>query len=142
MSNTDTRVIVKSFSGATTACMQDYIKPSMKFKPDMVILHCGTNDLKLNEDSDDIANKIINLAVDISNTTTVAVSELVSRNDKFGDRVSEVNRILRKECSDRNLALIAHNNIIASSHLNRSRIHLNRTGSRLLGENFMLNIKN
>jgi len=90
MSNTDTRVIVKSFSGATTACMQDYIKPSMKFKPDMVILHCGTNDLKLNEDSDDIANKIINLAVDISNTTTVAVSELVSRNDKFGDRVSEV----------------------------------------------------
>ena len=65
-----------------------------------------------------------------------------SRNDKFGDRVSEVNRILRKECSDRNLALIDHNNIIASSHLNRSRIHLNRTGSRLLEQNFMFNIKN
>jgi hypothetical protein len=142
LSDNDTRVIVKSFPGAKTDCMKHYIKPSLTFKPDLIILHCGTNDLKGNDDSEDIANNIINLAVEISNTTTVAISELVSRNDKFRERVSDVNKCLKKKCSDRNLAYIEHGNIVGGNHLNRSRIHLNTTGSRLLGENFMFNIKN
>ena len=38
--------IIKSFPGATTTDMRDYIKPSMAQKPDMIVLHTGTNDLK------------------------------------------------------------------------------------------------
>ena len=57
----------------------------------MIILHCGANDLKSNDNSEEIANDIINLAMNISNITTVAVSGLVSRNAKFRDRVSDVN---------------------------------------------------
>ena len=45
--------------------MKDYIKPTIARKPDMVILHTGTNDLKSNQNPSDIANEIINLAKNI-----------------------------------------------------------------------------
>ena len=44
--NTNSRVFVKSFSGATTGDMGHYIKPTLERNPDHVILHVGTNDLK------------------------------------------------------------------------------------------------
>ena len=40
------KLYVKSFSGATVSCMTDYVKPTMKFNPDAVLIHCGTNDLR------------------------------------------------------------------------------------------------
>ena len=54
--------IIKSFPGATTACMGDYLRPSIKYNPDVVILHCGTNILRSNKDANVISNDIINLA--------------------------------------------------------------------------------
>ena len=39
-------VIVKSFSGATTSQMFDYAKPTLEMKPDQLIIHAGTNDLR------------------------------------------------------------------------------------------------
>ena len=38
------RIYVKSFSGATISDMEDYVKPSLKYNPDLVILQIGTND--------------------------------------------------------------------------------------------------
>ena len=38
--------VVKSFPGATTQNTNDCIKPTIARKPDMVILHIGTNNLK------------------------------------------------------------------------------------------------
>ena len=62
--------VVKSFLGATTQDMKDYIKPTIARKPDMVILHTGTNDLKSNQNPLDIANKIINLVKNIKSSGT------------------------------------------------------------------------
>ena len=42
--------------------MKDYIKPTTARKPDMVILHTWTNDLKSNQNPSDIANEIISSA--------------------------------------------------------------------------------
>ena len=39
------RVVVKSFFGATTKAMKDYLKPNLEPSPDLVVLHVGTNDL-------------------------------------------------------------------------------------------------
>ena len=41
----DHRVKVRPHPGATTVDMIDYIKPELCHKPDIVILHCGTNDI-------------------------------------------------------------------------------------------------
>ena len=45
LSNKD-KVVVKSFSGATTEDMEDYGKPIILKEPENLILHVGTNDLK------------------------------------------------------------------------------------------------
>ena len=46
------KVYIKTFSGATVADMYDYSKPTKKHKPDVIILHAGTNDLKLTNSPD------------------------------------------------------------------------------------------
>ena len=58
----DCKTFVKHFSGATTNCMEDYMKPSLRKDPNHIILHVGTNDLILYMTSQDIATSIVNLA--------------------------------------------------------------------------------
>ena len=40
------KIFVKSFSGATTDCMNSHACPTIKRNPKRIILHCGTNDLR------------------------------------------------------------------------------------------------
>ena len=44
--STNDRVTSKSFSGAKCKDMKHYIMPTLEKKPDEIILHVGTNDLK------------------------------------------------------------------------------------------------
>ena len=55
------KIYVKTFSGATVSCMEDYMKPSLRNPPDHFILHVGTNDLSSEKCSMEIAESIINL---------------------------------------------------------------------------------
>ena len=82
------RVVVKSFSGATTKAMKDYLKPNLELSPDQVVLHVGTNDLKLKEPLH-VADSIVDLARQIENSSeaTVAISELISRRDELNEAV-------------------------------------------------------
>ena len=36
--------VVRSFRGAKTYNMESYIKPTLKNKPERIIIHCGSND--------------------------------------------------------------------------------------------------
>ena len=56
----------------------------MARKPDMIVLHTGTNDLKNNKTPSDIATEIIQLAKSIKiNGIEVAVSSQIPRGDKL-----------------------------------------------------------
>ena len=59
------KVFVKNFSGAKVRCMEDYIQPTLRETPSHVIL-----DLSTEQDSQQIAQRIINLAVKIKKTVT------------------------------------------------------------------------
>ena len=61
ISNQKDKVIVKSFSGATTEDMEDYLKPILRKEPENLILHVGTNDLKVTEPAH-LSNSIESLA--------------------------------------------------------------------------------
>ena len=50
------------FSGATTACMEINIKPTLQRNTDKVILHIGANDLRSTKEPLEITISIINLA--------------------------------------------------------------------------------
>ena len=70
-------MVVKSFSGAATKAMKDYLKPNLELSPDQVILHVGTNDLKSKEPQQ-VAGSVVDLARQIENSSdaTVIISEL------------------------------------------------------------------
>ena len=52
LSNGEINVTVRAFSGATTDDIKDYCKNVAKRRPDICIVHTGTNDLK---DSDELS---------------------------------------------------------------------------------------
>ena len=82
--STGTNVVVKSFPGSTVNYMKDYIEPSLRKKPDKIILHVGTNDIGRN-DPKSIAGNILQFHKQIKKKnpkTKVLTSSLFARYDK------------------------------------------------------------
>ena len=128
------KVSVKSFPGATTKQMSTYVKPTLEEKPDTIILHMGTNDLRSEDEPDKIANYIVDVAVACKQTgCEVIISALLPRGDKFSDKAKEVNDNLKELCLSKSISLMEHRNF----HLNNIKLHPNRKGSGILASNFL-----
>ena len=141
LSSEENKVLVKSFSGAAVECMTHYIQPTMKLKPDVLILHCGANNLKYEKPPEELAEEIVKLAKDaasLSENTSIIVSGTVERNDTFKDIVKEVNKNLEKMCNKRNIGYLDHPNIKAGAHINRSKLHLNHKLTSLITKNLRI----
>ena len=135
LSNANNHVVVKSFSGATTSDMEDYLKPIVRREPEEIILHVGTNDLKLISD-ELVADGVINLAIQVrenSPSTKVTISSILPRTDKTGlsDKISLVNKRLKSFCEQNNLDQLEHRAIDLTC-LNGRGLHLNRKGTSIL----------
>ena len=90
-SNANCKVFVKTFSGAKTTCMHDYVKPSVRNSPDHFILHVGTNDLSSDKSPEEIARSIIDLATSAKNEKhDVGISNITIRADNKKTRRKEV----------------------------------------------------
>ena len=78
-------VSVRSIPGTAIEGMILHVKGCLEDTfPDFIKLHHGTNDLKGNNTSEEIADKILNLAVRIkASKNQVFVSSLVIRKDKL-----------------------------------------------------------
>ena len=76
------KVMVRSFPGAATQCMNDYGKPSIRAQPDHFILHVGTNDLISDSTPTEVARKVFDIARRLkSDTCDITFSELIIRID-------------------------------------------------------------
>ena len=138
------RIINKSFPGSTVEDMSSYTKPSVEKKPDYVILHTGTNNIKKDQ-TRILADKIIDLATNITSKlpdSKVMISGITRRNDPgINTKINEVNKIVKLHCSQRDLLFIDNSNI-DDSHLNASGLHLNRKGIIALAKNFTSRLDN
>ena len=137
------KVYAKSFPGATIQCMMDYMKPSIRAKPDHIILHVGTNDLQSNATPSEIAEKITSLASEMkSNKCDVSISAIIIRTDKpdLNKKGIEVNNALKEMCEEKNIFLIDNSKKLKASHLNSRRLHLNRKGDQILDNIFTQHI--
>lgn len=137
--DTDNFFVVKPFPGATVQDMNDFINPLIRKKPDKMILHIGTNDLKSSRPKV-VAESILKLVTRIkeaSPNTAVGISALLVRNDnhELAVKVNLVNDILRDYSINANISYLANANI-NSSHLNSRGLHLNSIGSSILQDNF------
>ena len=120
--------------------MADHIRPIVRRKPDSIIIHVGTNSLRNSNSSRECADEIVDIGRMVDQEgISVAISGLTARADDndLAKRVKEVNKILRKFCRQNEWGFIDHNNITTDQHLNRSRLHLNRSGTSLLSQNFI-----
>ena len=125
----NTNVYVRHFTGAKVRCMKNHIKPTLREKPDHIVLHVGTNDLVSDRPPDLIAKPIVNVASSMKNENhDVSVSNIITRADHFKEKANEVNDYLSKLCMERNIYLIDHLKTLKTQHLNGSKLHLNRRG--------------
>ena len=72
-------VVVKTFSGAKSTCMEHYIAPPLEQKPENIVLHVGTNDLNGTDTASKIVRRIVNIAVKCSKNSKVFVSGIIKR---------------------------------------------------------------
>ena len=94
-----------------TQDMKDYIKPIIARKPHMVVLHTGTNDLKINQITSNIANEIINLTKNIKISGTEA-SIILDTSWRSTIRVrKKINKELQENCAAEKFVVILHKNI-------------------------------
>ena len=132
-------VVSKSFSGSTVEDMFDFSKPFTRRKPDEIILHVGTNNLR-NEEPQQIAEKIVDLGNAIERetpSTKVTVSSLILRkdDDQLNRKVIKVNNSIRTFCNSKGWDFISNDNI-DSDCINRGGLHLNGRGVYKLACNF------
>ena len=140
MSNKE-KVYIRSFPGATVECMRDYVQPSLKFNPDAILLHCGTNDLRTDKCAEEIANNIINLAKKMkSNENEIIISSIFIRKDELNAKGIEVNDFLKIKCIESSF-LFCDNSNISSDYLNASGLHLKPIGTIALANNFLKSLK-
>ena len=118
--------------------MVDHVKPTIREDtPDNIILHPGTNDLRSEKTSSQIAKAIIELAMLLkTDENSVIVSSIVPRFDNFNNKANEVNNPLVHICRERDIPFISHTESIdPSKYLNESKFHLNFNGVKILAEN-------
>ena len=137
---TRSTVSVRSIPGTTTKGMIHPVKGCLEdTSPDFMILHHGTNDLNSKSTSEEIADKILNLATSIKTSKNqLFASGLVIMKDKLNKKDNEVNELLKNKCEIRKLSFF-DNKTISLGMLN-SGIHLNENGTTRLVNNFCYNM--
>ena len=106
-------------------------KSTLKNKPEHIIIHCGTINLKKNTPQS-IAENILSLAKSSQQeNNTVLVSSIVLRKDHLDKKRKEVDIILEKKCNEMNLAFISHGNIGTHYPCNYDGLYLNGKGATL-----------
>ena len=102
----------------------------VNFAPDIVLLHCGTNDLKKDLTRQKITLYILKLAEEVSDggTRDVLVSGIINRGDDSDAKFQTVNEFLSEIRTRKNVKYIDNGNI-GFGILNQSKLHLNKFGT-------------
>ena len=123
------KIYVKCFPGAVTVDFHDYVRPSQKFTPELYLMHLGSNDLRSSKTPDQISDEIIAFAKSIK---TEMNDGIIARNDHF-------NNLLKTKCDENNFAFVNNSNI-KKKNVNGGGVHLNYSGTMLLGNNKLINV--
>ena len=98
------KVVVEPFSGADAHMqLRHYIQQTIESKPDAIILHIGTNELRNSKKTDlKIANEILGLAKLVEkHKINVTIFGLIAREDGYEERRSRVDLILTDVCFEK-----------------------------------------
>ena len=101
------------FSIAKTTDMHNYLKPIERdFKPEIFVLHVGTNGFPLNKSPKEISEDIVILAEMMkAENNKIMISSIVCRADSFKEKVDDVNAHLEEICAEKDIAVITHSKL-------------------------------
>ena len=132
-------VKVRNHPGATTEDIIDHIKPILRKKPDLLIVHSGTNDLNNEKvNTTECLENINRYIKKTSPNTTLVVSKLIKRKDKPGieKNLNDLNESIERSCKLMNVEMIGNDNIM-EGNLSTKKLHLNKSGNSKFAQNLI-----
>ena len=136
-------VTVCANPGAMTRDILDHIKPTLRKKPDVVIVHCGTNDLTSEAKTIENMQELIRMAKAESPNTELVMSSIITRKDKPGLQ-QKVNALNTEEniFSRNNQIKMLDNSNLDVQCIGRRQLHLSKRGNGLFARNLLNFINN
>ena len=137
MSSVNNAVNNMKHPGSTTDDMVDYVRPVTRRKPDVIIMHAGTNDLTKGVITMSKVRKIVSAIQEVDSTrnTQLGFSSIVERADKdYSKEIKYINTRLESYCLVKGLIFVDNSNIDEFC-LNNSKLHLSKKGTQLLSQN-------
>ena len=132
---------IRPHPGATIIDMIDYIKPKLHHKPDIIILHCGANDVTNDVNTVKKGMKLVKEIQENDGSTDIVISRLIKRFDRNAiDDIERIDEKLKRWCIGKGLTFTDNDNINESC-LNRGKLLLNRRGLSYLANNFKKFVK-
>ena len=126
------KVYVQSYRGAKTSAMKHHANASKEFENDIYVCSFGTNDLILDDTTDVIGKRIIDVSLQLKeDVNQVFVSSILPRKDNLNEKGTKVNDYLRSRCQDYGLRFIDNSGVITDKHLNQGGLHLSKVGTKL-----------
>ena len=142
--NKQHHVQIKRHGGATTLIVKDFIKHIVRRKPDLIIIHAGTNDLTDdNVNTAETLTEIFESASDVSPETEIVMSSVITRQDKPGmpKKVKRLNKVIDEVCEKFNIKVMSNSNV-GGECLSTKKLHLNQKGNSVFARNFLKFIGN
>ena len=94
------------------------MKPSIRRKPDIIIIHTVTNDITSGTDTQEFLDHAVNLIKTESPETAIVTSLPSLRKDRGGQhtkKLRELNARIKKYCSQKRIETIENDNITEKS---------------------------
>ena len=130
-------VKIRCHPGATPDNTIDYVRPTPRKKPEMIIFHTGTNNIQNKVNTFQKVRNVITSTKenDVNNEVKIAFSCVIHLDDQdFEEEIKEINRKLENLCKGKEIRFINNRNIDVS-FLNRSKLHFNKSGTAQLVKN-------
>ena len=85
-----------------------------------------------------IAKYVVDLAITMkSNSQNVSISNTIKRNDNLNDKAMGVNGYLKQFCIEKNIFSKDHTKTFHPRTINKSKLHLNKSGASILSSSFV-----
>ena len=126
---------VRSHPGAITDDFIDYVRPTVRKKSNLIIIHSGTNDIQNSVNTLQKIRKVIS-SINTDDNIKIALSSIIHQsNHDFEDKIHDTNAKLEDLCKGKGMIFINNSNIDITC-LSRSKLRLNKSGTSLLIKDF------
>ena len=127
------------YPGSTTDDMVAYVRPVIRKKPDIIILHVGKNDLTKGIDTTFKVRKIVSAIQEVYSNRNIQLgfSSIAQRADKdYSKETKDIYTRLKNYCLGKGLIFVDNSNI-DEFYIKNSKLHLSKHGTQLLSQNIL-----